>query len=289
MRTSSKVAIWNRALAKVGETNLVESEEEDRPAAELCRLHYDDALDFLLGAHVWSWAIRQTPITQIDTQTYTWAYADGVTPWTHWRIPYPYTNLAAQLTVTHIDSSDVETVLSSDDGDFTLVDVIPGGFRQVVVLDSALTSGESLRLDLTYEREGWEHVYAVPSDLVKPIALLADGERLGAMNPEDREPFELQLYDDGETHLLCTDYDEDDFEVLQYVSRDIAIVAFPQAFIEALVWRLASEIAYPLTKKPQVEARCEQRAMLALTIAIDRSENDRHEDEPTTPSLNARG
>lgn len=62
--SNSKVAIWNRALSRIQQTKLIESEDERTTAAEQCRLHYGDCLGQVLERARWPFATKQSSLAQ---------------------------------------------------------------------------------------------------------------------------------------------------------------------------------------------------------------------------------
>jgi hypothetical protein len=65
MPSAVKVDIWNRALDRIGETETIEDEDEDRLAAAVCRRHYDDCLGEVLEDFPWPFAKGQAEIAEL--------------------------------------------------------------------------------------------------------------------------------------------------------------------------------------------------------------------------------
>jgi hypothetical protein len=85
MRSSVKVDVWNKALARIGQTEPIEDEEESRLAADVCRRHYDDCLEEALERKDWSFARRQARPARLEQARIGWAYtyalpADCISP-----------------------------------------------------------------------------------------------------------------------------------------------------------------------------------------------------------------
>ena len=289
MTTTSQVAVWNRALHVVGETDLVQVYGEDRPAAEACRLIYDDMVREVFEAYPWRWAIRERKLTSIDDQTYTWTYNDdGVTPYLTWDIPFPFVN-SSQVTVTHIDSAAAETELAADtDYSFSYPEF--GGSRARVVLASALVGDESLRIDVTTTRVGWDHLYPLPADCVTPIALLPLDTLYDSLPVAGREPFEVMVNDAGDGLLLCTNMAETDMGGLAYVALVSEVSVWPRSFLEAVVWRMASSLALALKKDPGLAGSLIQVYNQMLDRAAAQSQNvGQRGQRPMTPTESSRG
>lgn len=60
---SSTVDIWNLALHLVGGSSVVDP-NEDSTEADLCRLHYPFALDFVLESQDWNFAVKRIEIAE---------------------------------------------------------------------------------------------------------------------------------------------------------------------------------------------------------------------------------
>lgn len=73
-----KLQIWNMALGFIKNTNSVQDENEQTPAAKQCRIYYDSARGTVLRDHLWNFARKQ------DTLAIT-----GEAP-TGWQFQYAY-------------------------------------------------------------------------------------------------------------------------------------------------------------------------------------------------------
>lgn len=142
-------------------------------------------------------------------------------------------------------------------------------------------------------RNGWEHVYSLPTDCVTPIALLPEDTKFADLAVGDRIPFEIMSDDDGEGQLLCTNasLDDADFAVLEYVAFIDDVGAWSGMFMDAVAWRLAVELSAALTKKETQADWCMRNYAMAIAAARDHQANtgNRGRDTaPTTPSIAAR-
>ena len=137
----------------------------------------------------------------------------------------------------------------------------------------------------TEERTGWDLVYVAPTDL------LVDGPRYvwdGARStPVDlRIPNAVELNDAGDGYLLLTD--EPDAELV-YASQLNTVALWSNAFVKAVAARLAVDLALMLPVKPELSARLEPRASLALAHAAARDANAGTPDaEPESESIRVR-
>jgi hypothetical protein len=283
--SSAKVDIWNRALDRVGETQGVESEDEDSPAAGVCRNHYDDIIRELLETRDWPWALRQMPLTQISDQVVTHAGDDSRTVFD---IPYAFRD-PATLEVIEIqtDASEVTLVAVTD---YTLT-LAQEGSNAYITTATAPATGESIQMTVTVARVGWEYVYALPADFVKAIGLLYTDTRFTKVSHDARLEFQIMPNENSDAMILCCDVDNADFDGLEYVAMIDYIPLLPRHFVDAVAWRLACELAYAIRKDPKMGEHCRQRAARALDESSAYSQNDAHDSarEPITPSEAARG
>lgn len=75
MPSATKVDIWNRALDRIGETEAIEDEADDRLAAAVCRRHYDDCVGEVLEDFPWPFAKKQGQLAELA--------GAGRAGWTH--------------------------------------------------------------------------------------------------------------------------------------------------------------------------------------------------------------
>lgn len=284
MSSGTKLDVWNLALDKIGENDALESEDEDRLAAEVCRRHWDRVLREALEARQWTWARRQREITDIGEQS---ASYDGDGTTVEFEIPYSFLD-TSQLEVVLVAASGAEAELDSSDYTLTLASA---GVNASLTMGVAPAIGETLRVTVITSRIGWEYVYPLPVDCVAPIALLTEDTRLSLVPHESRIRFEVLPDDAGEGLLLCCDVAPDDFERLEYVYLCEYAPLWPAQFEEALACRLASELALSITK---------DRALAAGLLAAHRDALDRasvnasnlgndESHRALTPSIAARG
>lgn len=234
MPSETKVDIWNRALDRIGETETIEDEKEDRLAAAVCRRHYDDVLGEILEDY-----------------------------------PWPFAKYQAQL---------------------------------------AELAGVS--------RAGWAHVYALPADHVAPRAILYGGLRVGlipglpggtgvplaqvtnsaaalgarVLAPgATRIPYELQSNDAGDGQVFCTDVDLAEADGYEYTRLITVVAAYPRLFADALVWRLAVELALGIRKDRKLAQDLSRAFDSAVARAFTSQLRGRQEDpEPEASSIRAR-
>ena len=192
------IEIWNRALNKIGETDVVTSESEDRLAARTCNRVWADIRDEVLCDYPWEFAKKQAELTE-DTLT---------------------------------------------------------------------------------ERVGWEHIYTLPADFLRARALLTQDARMSVLEPETREPFELMLNDAEDGQILCCDVAEADIDVLEYTAQIDDVTLYPPAFVNAVAFRLAEELAYALKKNPQMADIMRARYAVAGSVAFAQQLRGQQDDPP---------
>lgn len=104
----------------------------------------------------------------------------------------------------------------------------------------------------------WSHQYAIPTStlrLVRTDKTSASYELFSAPGEVDGGGMQLRMYTD-ETVVWAD------------VTRVVDPELFPPMFQKALVMRLASELAMPVTRRPDIEQLFEQRAVQAEADAI---------------------
>lgn len=84
-RSEVKVDLWNRALDRIGQTDSIEDEDEDRVAANVCRRHHDDCVEEALERKEFPWSGYQVTPNLLGTTRVGWAYtyalpADFIAP-----------------------------------------------------------------------------------------------------------------------------------------------------------------------------------------------------------------
>lgn len=129
---------------------------------------------------------------------------------------------------------------------------------------SSLTASSETRVD-------WSYIYPLPSDCIAVRKILT-----GIRNPrlEEKEPFTIELSDDGTTKYMLSD--AADASVL-YTAR-VASGLFSGQCTEALCWKITAELAASFVKKPDVEEWAMKRFMQILSHALATIRNSEQED-----------
>jgi hypothetical protein len=118
--------------------------------------------------------------------------------------------------------------------------------------------------DTVTTRFGWEHVYTLPSGFLAARFLMCGELRIALVEADARAPFEIMLNDAATGQILCCDLAEDDIDALVYTHQITDVSAFPPAFVDAVAWRLAVELALSIKK----DANGAERAMQAYQMKI---------------------
>lgn len=135
------------------------------------------------------------------------------------------------------------------------------------------TRRSTLGLLANVSRSGWVHAYAVPVDCLTERYLYP-----GTRNPanEQRIPFDVED-DSGVGRILLTD--QEDAELV-YTARVENPVLFSSGFVQALTWKLASDLALGLPVKPQVGLAMANGYERALAVAAASDANRQQRDRP---------
>lgn len=289
---ATKLGIWNRALSRIGETDKIESEEEDRAAATMCALHYDDILRDMLSLYPWSWAIKETDLPIISDISED-RDGDGTSVT---NIPTPYENLISPSSVT------VTTLVTSGLAVIEELELVAGvagageyrfypqdGVTPAYIQHQAFAAGTTVRIEINATRNGWEYAYGLPGDFVYGCGILSDDVKFTMMANGHKAEWEIVPNPNGDSQMLLCDIAVDDMAGFQYIALIDNPAAWPTQFAEAFIWRLAAELADALKKDPKVSERCWQRYALEIDRAAAYAQNNGHLVEPTSPMIAARG
>ena len=126
---------------------------------------------------------------------------------------------------------------------------------------------------LTTEYEGWDYAYQYPTDC------LAVQRLYNAYSDTDILEYEVASNAGTSRAILC---DVDD-AVIIYTAKITVENAFDPMFIEALIWRLAAELALALRSDTNLYGAMLQRYALAISQAKSVDANERHR-EPNQES-----
>jgi hypothetical protein len=265
---SSVVDIYNLALQAIGESTLIQGDEDDNLEAEVCRQQYPLCLRSMLQRFAWPWATQQAELNEaVDTYDSGTTYAeDALVRYEGWVF-----SSVAGSNVGHIPDREDTTYWTPQ-------------------YPSAL---------------GWGYVYSLPVDCVRPVALLLEGERVELKSPTSKLPYTIQQSHDGQGAVLCCNVEPDDLDALEYIampqrgplrdglteddsgnSLDPADFPpmYPPLFVDALVYLLASKIAVPITKNPDIASQALKMHMLYFSEAVTAELNALQKDPDPTPT-----
>lgn len=129
---------------------------------------------------------------------------------------------------------------------------------------------------LTEEVEGFDYVYQWPSDCLRALKIY---------NPADEEEeivFEIGVSNDLSTRVILTDQED---AILIYVARVTNPNVYDTVFIDALAYRLASELAIPLAGDPNLGNAMARMYSAQLGRAQMTNSNERYKGPDTRCSF----
>jgi hypothetical protein len=152
----------------------------------------------------------------------------------------------------------------------TLADVYDDFLREVLEARDWPWARAKVALSPSAEtRVGWDFTFTLPTDCVRPLALLYEGERRELIPTKERTPFEVVPNDAHNGYLLCAA--DDEFEVLEYIAFIDSPALYPPHFVEAFVLRLAAHLLDAVKKAPAealaMMARYENAVAVAHAVA----------------------
>lgn len=142
------------------------------------------------------------------------------------------------------------------------------------------TKRAALALIETEPNTDWGYSYQYPVDCLRAIRILAGA----GMSWSDPIPFEV-AWDDGRRVILCNAAEP----VLQYVHSLEDPLLWPRSFADALAWRIAAEIAGPLSANAGYAANALAMATAKAAAARASAHNEQMPVLPADPdSIRAR-
>ena len=131
-------------------------------------------------------------------------------------------------------------------------------------------------LALTAEtRPSWAYAYRAPVGMLKPRRIY-NGQRVDGRG--DRIPFDWELNDAGDGHLILTDQQD---ARLIWTAEVTTVALWPPLFVKAVAAQLAVYMAASIPLKPELSLALESRARLALQQAAAADANSAQADEET--------
>lgn len=128
----------------------------------------------------------------------------------------------------------------------------------------------------------WTYAYSLPSDYLNIRRIITSGLR--SMRSDLKPPFQIST--SGSQRILYCDIQTVEIE---YTARITDTTLFDPAFVSALAYRLALEIAMPLTVKGEIIQSLERAYMQSVREAAALSMNESQDDpEPDGSFLASR-
>ncbi len=160
-----------------------------------------------------------------------------------------------------------------------------------VALEELLTMHDwafaSIVLTLTKHSEDppsdWAFRYSYPGDCLRPIGIVMD---VDVRNHEVR-PFTVELIADGTSRSILSDTGAAN---LRYTKNITDLSLMTPIFKQTLVWKVAMEIAVPLTGNTQIFSATAQAFTRQYSAAVTIENNTRYTGpQPDAQSIRARG
>jgi hypothetical protein len=220
--TAPEAGIANRALARIG-AEFIRDAEEDTPSNRQCRAAFPSTRNELLRDYDFNFAQRIfTLVEDVGTS-----------------IPSVVTNSTVNITFTGqtINALVGKTITGAGIPADT---VIISNTATAAVMSKAATASATITATVTLPKAPWLHVFILPTSPVILKVLDIGG------NVDNR----YQVVGAGSSRrILCDVESSDGFLEARMVEEVSDTTAWDSMFTDALVLRLASKIAVPLTKR----------------------------------------
>jgi hypothetical protein len=180
-------------------------------------------------------------------------------------------HIGASATISSLTEASEEAfhcnLLFADTRD-TLLRSFPWGFatRHIALSDVGTPPGN------------WNYRYSYPNDCLFAREILQTNTVAGSNDPI---PFEVALGDAYDSRVILTDQET---ATLIYTYQATNTLVFEPMFINALAWKLASEIAMPITRDEKRMEQAYQMYLGVLSEAKTFNANESHIDRNTDAS-----
>lgn len=167
-----------------------------------------------------------------------------------------------------------------------LCSVFYGPLRELVLSDFPWPFAESVvyLADIGSPAPGWAYRYRYPADCLKVREIIQPGQRR-PMASELQIPYAVG-YDVG-GRAIHTDQPE---AGVRFTFRVEDSTFFDPLFVDALAWRLAMDLALPLSSKSDLQQFATQQYQISLTKAEASAFNESQDDpEPDSEFVAVRG
>jgi hypothetical protein len=129
-------------------------------------------------------------------------------------------------------------------------------------------------------RKGWEYVYTLPVDFLAARFLVCGESRIDLTDPDNRYPYEIMLNAAGTAKVFCCDLSATDIDALEYTALVTTVSLFPAAFVDALAWRMAVELAAAIPKDANLAKMAFQMYRAQVEMAFAQSARGNRHDQP---------
>jgi hypothetical protein len=295
--TTTATSICNQALSRIGvRKTLVDYLTDTSQEAVECRKFYELARDSMLSDFWWPFATRRALLVEQPASLIT--VVPGTKPADRSLLAFADTTAPAAYTISFRVA--VGTIFVTINGvaagsfstDFgplsiALADHITGA-TGVLSTDFSSPSLDASENDVYVfavtvvdpDPSAWEYRYAIPADCLAPQYLWC-----GARNPRPEQQIPFDLSHDPVVSGPSLFSDLVDAELVYTV---VPLPAnFPALFTDALVWKLASELAMPLAVKPELMASAVQMHERVLGKARCAVLNSQKADQPPASEYEA--
>ena len=155
-----------------------------------------------------------------------------------------------------------------------LCSVFYGALRELVLSDFPWPFAESIvnLADIGSPAPGWAYRYRYPADCLKIREIIQPGQRR-PLSSEFQIPFKIG-YDAG-GRVIHTDQPD---AGVRFTFKVTDPTFFDSLFVDALAWRLAMDLALPLSSKPDLQTFATQQYQMALTKAEASAFNESQDD-----------
>ena len=119
----------------------------------------------------------------------------------------------------------------------------------------------------------WLYSYRTPADFIRAVRIIPDLRTA-------RNDIPYRITSDSSGQLIFTDRED---AKLEYVAKIEDTNLYSADFIDALSWRIASDIALPLAQSTGIA----QNALREYMMAIDRARTNAYNEEKRDPELEA--
>jgi hypothetical protein len=246
---NAEAVIANRALARIGADFIREDTTENTPSSRHCQVAFPQTRDELLQDHDFNFAQRIATLVEDVGTTIA-----NVTK----------TNASATIGFTGqtINALVGRTITGTGIPEDT---VIISNTATVAVMSNAATDAATITATITQAKTPWEHVFILPS---APVVL----KILGIAGDKENE---FAIIGSGTSRrILCDVESSDGFLELHFVEQVINPAYWSPLFTDAFVLRLASKLAVPLVKRPDLAQALQAEFAAIYSLAKKASDEE---------------